>query len=216
MIYYRQKSKMFIHFLKFRMPNEFVELIKAFQNKIDSMGVTVSASWSENYSKSLILFEGQSKGNAEKIKNLFDVNTLLNGFVEKYCNVKPEIYIKDIYINSNNKGKKTIYVVFQSSLINEMKMDLMDSFGYLFNSENGLILKKFKNTDQSDNLIIENIDIELPIIHETYIKKSINIYDIYLNLKNVFYSSNIWKDTIIPESIVFETENKKIKKIILW
>ncbi len=207
---------MFIHFLKLRMPTEFVELIKAFQNKIDSMGVTVSPAWSENYSKSLILFEGQSRGNAEKIKNQIDVNNLLNGFVEKYCNLKPELYIKDIYIRINNKGKKTIYVLFQSSLINEMKMDLIDSFGYLFNSEYGLILKKFKNTDQSDNLITENIDIELPIIHETYIKKNINIYDIYINLKDIFYSSNVWKDTIIPESIVFETENKKIKKIILW
>jgi len=207
---------MFIHYLKFRMPIEFVELIKTFQNKIDVMDVTVNSSWTENYTKSIILFEGQSKGHPDKIQNNIDINNLLNGFISRYFNILPEIYINDLIITTSKKGRRNICLVISSSFINQMRMYLFDNFGYNFYSADDIVIKKFKNSDGTDNIIKESINIELPIIGEAYIKKNINIYDLYITLSNILVSSKLYNSSIKPESIIFETENKRGKKFHLW
>jgi hypothetical protein len=207
---------MFIHYLKFKMPLEFIELIKSFQNKINDMDITNTPSWSENYSKSVILFEGQSKGHPDKIQTLQDVNILLYGFIERYSNILPEVYVSNLIINTSKKGKKYISLVIESPLIHQMRMDLIDIFGYNFYSYDDIVVKKFRNSDGSENIITESINIELPIISESYIKKNISIYNVCSALNDILILSNLYNDHVQPHNIMFETENKRGKKINLW
>ena len=198
------------------MPTEFTELIKLFQNKIDEMDITVSSSWTENYTKSLILFEGQSKGHPDKIQHNRDINNLLNGFICRYSNILPEICVTDLIITKNKKGRRNICLVVTSSFVNQMRMDLFDYFGYNFYSYDDIVIKKFKNSDGTDSIIKESINIELPIIGEAYLKKSVNIYDVYMILTSILVSSKLYNSIVQPDSIVFETENKRGKKFNLW
>jgi len=207
---------MFINYLKFRMSLEFIELIKSFQEVINKMNVTSCMNWTENYSKSIILFEGQSKGHSDKYQNIYDLNHLYNGFIEINIGKLPSLSINELNIFTNHKGKKIIGLYLNSFKITEMRAELSDIFGYKIYSEEGIIIKKFKSTDGSDNIIIEPLNLFYPIISESHLKKGINIKDVYCILLSSLFSQSFDNKIIYPTELIYETENKKGKKIKVW
>ena len=80
---------MFVHYLKLKMSQEFIDIIKELQNKLSSLNVVNDINWMIHYMKSLTLFEAQSRGNINKINTINDVNKLLDGFVENYYVILP-------------------------------------------------------------------------------------------------------------------------------
>ena len=99
---------MFINYLKFKMSLEFIELIKSLQEVINKMNVTSCPNWTDNYSKSIILFEGQSKGHCDKYQTVQDLNKLYNGFIEINAGKLPLLNIRELNIFTNYKGKQII------------------------------------------------------------------------------------------------------------
>ena len=93
---------------------------------------------------------------------------------------------------------------------------MINIFDYDFYSCDDIVIKKFKNSDGSENLITESISIEIPMIRESYIKKNISIYTVCSVLNDILVFSNLYKDNIQTQKIMFETENKRGKKITLW
>ncbi len=206
---------MFIYFLKMKMSQDFVDLIKSFQLCINNMNVTNNVSWTESYSRSPILFEGQLNGHPDKIQNDFDINKKLDGFIEKYHGIYPYISITDLIVSIDKKGKKYISLVLESLQIKSMRLDLINTSKYYFDNYD-TVIKKFKKIDGSDELIIEKLEIEMPIINESNIKKSVNIYTVHSALCEILSLSNIINSSIQPLSFVYETENKRGHKIVLW
>ncbi len=205
---------MFIHYLKYKMPYEFTELIKEFQDKINKMDVVINNLWTNNYSKYVILFEGQTKGHHERFQTAKDINILLNGFLEMYANVLPEIKITDMIIK-NYDNKNEICLILSSRLIFEMRYLLSETYGYYLIEDK--IIKKFKNENgRPEDIIIENIYIEFPIISDVYLKKNINLLSIYMRLLEILNEHNIINKEIEPINFIFDTEHKRAKKIILW
>jgi hypothetical protein len=219
------------------MSDEFVNLIKELQTKLSLMNIVNDSNWTINYSKSLILFEAQSCGNLTRINNIQDVNKLLDGFVEKYCGNLPEIILDGLKIKIDRKGKYVIYLKTKSEIISNMRMNLAYYFNYISESnmdgmdtgmdneidinnnididnEKNIIIKKFINLDGKEIIYNESIDIELPIIHESHLKKNINIFRVYLMLSEIVY--NYYNKPYYTISLHFETENKRAKKISLW
>jgi hypothetical protein len=101
------------------MDQRFIDLIKELQNKINSLNITHDNNWTIHYSKSLTLFEAQSRGNLNKINTIKDVNTLMDGFVENYYGIIPEIQIDGLVINIDNKGKLMICLRTKSNTVSE-------------------------------------------------------------------------------------------------
>ncbi len=196
------------------MPYEFTELIKEFQEKINKMDVVINNLWTTNYSKYVILFEGQTKGHHDKFQSCKDINKLLNGFLEMYANILPEIKIIDMIIKDYN-DKQEICLILSSRIIFEMRCILSETYGYyLINDQ---IIKKFKNENgREDDIIIENINIEFPIISDIHLKKNINLISIYMRLIEILNDHKIMNKEIEPINFIFETEHKRAKKIILW
>ncbi len=196
------------------MPYEFTELIKEFQEKINKMDVVINNLWTTNYSKYVILFEGQTKGHHEKYQTPKDVNYLLNGFLEMYANILPEIKITDLIIKQND-NKKEICLLLSSRVIIEMRYILSEIYGYYITDDR--IIKKFKNENgRSDDIVVENINIEYPIISEIYLKKNVNIVQIYMRLYDILNDHNVLYKEIEPISFIFETEHKRAKQVMLW
>ncbi len=207
---------MFINYLKFRMPLEFIELVKSFQEVINKMNITSCPNWIENYSKSIVLFEGQSKGHSEKYQTVYDLNDLYNGFISINVGKLPSLTIRELNIFTNHKGKQIIGLYLDSCNIIEMRADLSDIFGYKIYSDEGIIIKKFKSTDGSDNIIVEPLNVFYPIISESHLKKGVNIRDVYCNLAASLFAQSISDKVIYPTELVYETENKRGKKIRVW
>jgi hypothetical protein len=198
-----------------KMSQDFIDLIKSFQLCINNMNITNNVSWCDDYPKVPILFEGQYKGHPDKIKNHFDVNKMLDGFLEKYNGIYPNIYIIGLFITKDNKGKNMISLILESQQITSMRMELINNSGYYFdNCET--VVKNFKKVDGGEDIIIEKLGIEMPIINESNIKKSVNIYGVYTILCEQLLLSNISNNIIQPTSFVYETENKRGNKITLW
>lgn len=207
---------MFINYLKFKMSLEFVELIKSFQEVINKMNITSCPNWIENYSKSIILFEGQSKGHCDKYQTVHDLNNLYNGFIEINAGKLPLLSIRELNIFTNHKGKQIIGLYLDSFNIIEMRADLSDIFGYKIYTDEGIIIKKFKSTDGGDNIIVEPLNVFYPIISESHLKKSINIRDVYSHLLSSLFTQSFIDKVIYPIELVYETENKRGKKIKVW
>jgi hypothetical protein len=207
---------MFINYLKFKMSIEFIELVKLFQETINKMNITACPNWMENYSKSIILFEGQSKGHSDKYQTIQDLNDLYNGFIALNSGKLPEISIRDLTIFTNYKGKQIIGLIIDSNNIIDMRADLSYTFGYKIYSEENIIIKKFKSTDGSENIIIEPLCCFFPIISESHIKKGINIKEIYCELIAALTIHSISGKILKPTELVYETENKRGKKIKVW
>ncbi len=180
------------------------------------MNVVSCPNWMENYSKSIVLFEGQSKGHCDKYQTVHDLNTLYNGFIEINVGKLPLLSIRELDIFINNKGKKIIGLYLDSVNIIDMRADLSDIFGYKIYSEEGIIIKKFKSTDGGDNIIIEPLSVFYPIISESHIKKGINVKEVYCNLISYLSNYSIIDKIIQPIELVYETENKRGKKIKVW
>ena len=196
------------------MPYEFTELIKEFHEKINKMDVVINNLWTTNYSKYVILFEGQTKGNHDKYQTPKDVNNLLNGFLETYANILPEIKITDMIIKQYD-NKKEICLILSSRIIIEMRYLLCETYGYYLINEQ--IIKKFKNENgRKDDIIIENINLEYPIISDTYLKKNVNISTIYMRLYDILNVHKIFNKEIEPLSFIFDTEHKRAKQVMLW
>jgi hypothetical protein len=154
------------------MSNEFIELIKSFQEIINKMNVTSCPNWMENYSKSIILFEGQSKGHSDKYQTVNDLNNLYNGFIEINAGKLPDLSIRELNIFTNHKGKQILGLYLDSCNIIDMRAELSDIFGYKIYGEEGIIIKKFKSTDGSENILIDPLNVFFPIISESHIKYS--------------------------------------------
>jgi hypothetical protein len=202
------------------MSHEFIDIIKELQNKISSLNVVNDINWMIHYSKSLTVFEAQSRGNLNKINTINDVNKLLDGFVENYYGIFPEIKIDGLVFNFDHKGKCIICLKIKSTIISDIRMNLAYYFDYInknmyiddFNQN--IILKKFVNLDGKETIYSESIDIELPIISEYHLKKNVNIGRVYLALSDILYS--YYNEIYYPISLHFETENTRAKKISLW
>ena len=207
---------MFINYLKFKMSLEFIELIKSLQEIINKMNIVACTNWIENYSKSIILFEGQSKGHCDKYQTVQDLNNLYNGFIEINAGKLPSLSIRELDIFINHKGKKIIGLYLDSGNIIDMRADLSYIFGYKIYAEEGIIIKKFKSTDGSDNIIVEPLSVFYPIISESHIKKGVNIKDVYCNLLSCPFNYSLIDKVIYPVELVYETENKRGKKIKIW
>ncbi len=215
---------MFVHYLKFKMDQRFIDLIKELQNKINSLNITHDTNWTIHYSKSLTLFEAQSRGNLNKINTIKDVNNLMDGFVENYYGIIPEIQIDGLVINIDNKGKFMICLRTKSNIISNMRLNLAYYFNYIdtntntYNSfselDKNIIVKNFISVDGKQTQYSESVDIELPIISESYLKKNISIERVYLILSDILY--NYYNEVFYPVSLHFETENTRAKKISLW
>lgn len=225
---------MFVHYLKFKMSLEFVDIIKELQNKLSSMNVVNDVNWAIHYSKSLTLFEAQSRGNLNKIHNIKDVNKLLDGFVENYYGILPAIKIDGLVFNFDHKGKCIICLKIKSTVISDIRMNLAYYFDYinkdkdtymdidiigneynLFSDINqNIILKKLVNLDGTETIYSESIDIELPIISQSHLKKNVSIERVYLTLSDIL--SNYYNEVYHPVNLYFETENNRAKKISLW
>lgn len=216
---------MFVHYLKLKMSQEFIDIIKELQNKLSSLNVVNDINWMIHYMKSLTLFEAQSRGNINKINTINDVNKLLDGFVENYYGILPEIKIDGLVFNIDNKGKYTLCLKIKSTIISDIRMnlayyfnyinptmDIMDNFTPDFNEN--IIIKKFVNLNGSETIYNESIDIELPIISELHLKKNISLERVYLALSDILY--NYHNEIYYPVSLHFETENTRAKKISLW
>lgn len=216
---------MFVHYLKLKMSQEFIDIIKELQNKLSSLNVVNDNNWMIHYSKSLSLFEAQSRGNINKINNINDVNKLLDGFVENYYGILPEIKIDGLIFNIDHKGKYTLCLKIKSTIISDIRMNLayyfnyinptidtMDNFAPNFNEN--IIVKKFVNLDGTETINSESIDIELPIISQSHLKKNISLERVYLALSDILY--NYHNEIYYPVSLHFETENTRAKKISLW
>jgi hypothetical protein len=216
---------MFVHYLKLKMSQEFIDIIKELQNKLSSLNVVNDINWMIHYMKSLTLFEAQSRGNINKINTINDVNKLLDGFVENYYGILPEIKIDGLVFNIDHKGKYTLCLKIKSTIISDIRMnlayyfnyinhtmDIMDNFAPDFNEN--IIIKKFVNLNGSETIYNESIDIELPIISELHLKKNISIERVYLALSDILY--NYHNEIYYPVSLHFETENTRAKKISLW
>ena len=205
---------MFIHYLKYKMPYEFTELIKEFHEKINKMDVVINSLWTTNYSKYVILFEGQTKGHHEKFQTPKDINKLLNGFLEMYANILPEIKITDMIIKHYD-DKKEICLILSSRVIFEMRYLLCETYGYYL--VNDQIVKRFKTENgRADEIVIENINIEFPIISDIHLKKNVNLLSIYMRLFEILNDHKILNKEIEPINFIFDTEHKRAKKIILW
>ena len=207
---------MFINFLKYKLSNEFYEIIKKLQDEINQMNYSNSPSWTESFTKSIILFEGQSKGHSEKCQTIQDVNKLYSGFLEKYALKLPTITIKELIIITNTKGKKIIGLQLSANQFIDMRIELADIFGYQLDIDNDILVKKFKTTDNKDTYITEPLYVFLPIISESYIKKSIDINFVYINLLKILITLNVYEKEYQTIHLVYETENKRGRKIVLW
>ncbi len=213
---------MFVHYLKFKMSQTFVDIIKELQHKLSSLNVVNDNNWMIHYSKSLTLFEAQSRGNINKINTINDVNKLLDGFVENYYGILPEIKINGLVIKIDNKGKFIICLKLQSNIITNIRINLAHYFDYInkeidyneYNLFSDVITKKFINLDGRESIYSESPDIELPIISQTHLKKHVSIERIYLILSDILYNYN--NEVYYPVSLHFETENTRAKKISLW
>jgi len=216
---------MFVHYLKLKMSQEFITIIKELQNKLSSLNVVNDNNWMIHYIKSLTLFEAQSRGNINKINTINDVNKLLDGFVENYYGILPEIKIDGLIFNLDHKGKYTLCLKIKSTIISDIRMNLAYYFNYInmtmdtidnfapdFNEN--IIVKKFVNLDGNETIHTESIDIELPIISEFHLKKNVSIERVYLALSDILYNYN--NEIYYPVSLHFETENTRAKKISLW
>jgi hypothetical protein len=213
---------MFVHYLKLKMSHEFITIIKELQNKLSSLNVVNDNNWMIHYIKSLTLFEAQSRGNINKINTINDVNKLLDGFVENYYGILPEIKIDGLIFNLDHKGKYTLCLKIKSTIISDIRMNLayyfnyinmtMDNFASDFNEN--IIVKKFVNLDGNETFHTESIDIELPIISESHLKKNVSLERVYLALSDILY--NYHNEIYYPVSLHFETENTRAKKISLW
>jgi hypothetical protein len=216
---------MFVHYLKLKMSQEFIDIIKELQNKLSSLNVVNDVNWMIHYMKSLTLFEAQSKGNINKINTINDVNKLLDGFVENYYGILPGIKINGLVFNFDHKGKCIICLKISSTIISDIRMNLAYYFNYInltmdamdvsesdFNEN--IIVKKFVNLDGHETIYTESIDIELPIISESHLKKNISLERVYLALSDILY--NYHNEIYYPVSLHFETENTRAKKISLW
>ncbi len=216
---------MFVHYLKLKMSQEFITIIKELQNKLSSLNVVNDNNWMIHYMKSLTLFEAQSRGNINKINTINDVNKLLDGFVENYYGILPEIKIDGLIFNLDHKGKYTLCLKIKSTIISDIRMNLayyfnyinltmdtMDNFAQDFNEN--IIVKKFVNLDGNETIHTESIDIELPIISESHLKKNVSLERVYLALSDILY--NYHNEIYYPVSLLFETENTRAKKISLW
>jgi hypothetical protein len=198
------------------MSLEFIELIKSLQDVINKMNVVSCHNWMENYSKSIILFEGQSKGHCDKYQTVQDLNHLYNGFIEVNAGKLPSLSIRELDIFINHKGKKIIGLYLDSVNIIDMRAELSDIFGYKIYVEEGIIIKKFKSTDGCDNIIVEPLSVFFPIISESHIKKGINVKEVYCNLLSYLFNYSFNDKVIQPIELVYETENKRGKKIKVW
>ena len=207
---------MFINYLKYKLSNDFYEIIKKLQDEINNMNYSVSAYWTESFTKSIILFESQSKGHCDKCQNIIDVNKLYNGFLEKYALKLPIITVNELVIITNIKGKKVIGLQLSGSQFIDMRIELADSFGYTYYIDNDVLVKNFKTTDNKDNYIIEPLYVFLPIISESYIKKNINIHTVYLTLLKTLNILDVYQKEFQTINLVYETENKRGRKIVLW
>jgi len=207
---------MFISYLKYKMSYDFIDFIKALQDKINSMNIVHCTSWIESYSTSIILFETQNKGHSEKCQNVIDVNLLYNGFLEMYAGYLPEVNIKELVIINNIKGKQTIALILEANRFIDMRVELADIFGYSYYPELDILTKTYKSTDHSELKIIEPISVVIPIISESYLKKGVNIFLIYSLLNDYIHSYGIMNKSFQTKSFVYETENKRGKKIQLW
>jgi hypothetical protein len=216
---------MFVHYLKLKMSQEFIDIIKELQNKISSLNVVNDVNWMIHYSKSLTLFEAQSRGNINKINTINDVNKLLDGFVENYYGILPEIKIDGLTINLDHKGKYILCLKIKSTIISDMRMNLAYYFNYINSTmdtidnfvpdfNENIIVKKFVNLDGKEIINSESIDIELPIISQSHLKKNISLERVYLALSDILYNYN--NEIYYPVSLHFETENTRAKKISLW
>jgi hypothetical protein len=216
---------MFVHYLKLKMSQEFITIIKELQNKLSSLNVVNDNNWMIHYMKSLTLFEAQSRGNINKINTINDVNKLLDGFVENYYGILPEIKIDGLIFNLDHKGKYTLCLKIKSTIISDIRMNLAYYFNYInmtmdtidnfapdFNEN--IIVKKFVNLNGNETIHTESIDIELPIISEFHLKKNVSIERVYLALSDILYNYN--NEIYYPVSLHFETENTRAKKISLW
>jgi hypothetical protein len=220
---------MFVHYLKFKMSSEFIDIIKELQNKLSLLNVVNDNNWMIHYSKSLTLFEAQSRGNMNKINTINDVNKLLDGFVENYYGIYPGIKINGLVFNFDHKGKCIICLKINSTIISDIRMNLAYYFNYInmtvdamdvseynfvsdFNKN--IIVKKFVNLNGNETIHTESIDIELPIISESHLKKNVSLERVYLELSDILY--NYHNEIYYPVSLHFETENTRAKKISLW
>jgi len=206
---------MFVHFLKFKMPIEFSEFIKILKNKINSLDITLK-DWDLNFSYDVKLFECQTKGHAEKIKTLKDVNLLYNGFVEIYNDVLPILNIAGLTINRNHKGYQSICLVLSSQVINEMRIELARYHDYNVLIDNEIIYKTFQDGEGKLIDIQETFNIEYPIISQNQLKKNTSIYNLCVILSNLLIENDMFEKEITPENLYFKTENGKCKKIKLW
>ncbi len=198
------------------MSNDFIDFIKALQDKINSMNIVHCPSWIESYSTSIILFETQNKGHSEKCQSIIDVNKLYNGFVEIYAGYLPEITIKELIILNTGRGKQTLALVINGNRFISMRAELADMFSYSYYPEFDIIHKIYKSTDNTDLRITEPISVVIPIISESYLKKSVNIFLVYSILNDYIHSYGVMNKSFKTKSFVYETENKRGKKIQLW
>jgi len=209
---------MFLNYVKFKVSNDFIDFIKLLQEKINKMNITNNIYWTENYTKYIILFEGQSKGSYDKIKDDIDINKLYSGFIEMYKGILPNLVINDLIITTNEKGKKIIALSVNSSKLLDMRLYLINNFEYFFSIEENILYKKYKLINGSEDTIVEPLNIIFPIISEYDIKKNISIYQVYYNLIEIIHNleNNIIGKELDTTSCIFETEHKRAKKIKLW
>ena len=209
---------MFLNYVKFKVSNDFIDFIKLLQDRITNMHITNNMHWTENYTKYIILFEGQSKGNYDKIKDDIDINKLYNGFIERYKGILPNLVINDLIITTDEKGKKIIALSVNSSKLFDMKLYLINNFEYFFSIEENILYKKYKLINGSEDTIVEPLNIIFPIISEYDIKKNVSIYQVYYNLIEIIHNleNTIIGKELYTTSCIFETEHKRAKKIKLW
>ncbi len=209
---------MFLNYVKFKVSNDFIDFIKLLQERITNMNITNNPYWIDKYTKYIILFEGQSKGNYDKIKDDIDINKLYNGFIERYKGILPNLVINELIITTDEKGKKIISLSINSNKLLDMRLYLIHNFGYFFSIEENILLKKYKTSDGSEETITEPLNIIFPIISEYDLKKSISIYKVYYNLIEIIHNfeNNIIGKELDTTSCIFETEHKRAKKIKLW
>lgn len=209
---------MFLNYVKFKVSNDFIDFIKLLQEKINNLNITHNMYWTDNYTKYIILFEGQSKGNYDKIKDDIDINKLYNGFIERYKGILPNLVINDLIITTDEKGKKIIALSVNSNKLLDMRLYLINNFEYFFSIEENILCKKYKLINGSEDTIVEPLNIIFPIISEYDIKKNVSIYKVYYNLIEIIHNleNNIIGKELDTTSCIFETEHKRAKKIKLW
>lgn len=209
----------FTHSISLVMGDDFKEFLKSIRNLINDSGSTYD-NWSDSYDSYPQVISTTSKGSAEKITTLPELNSLYNGIIEKYYNLRPTITYSNLITKEVN-GHHQICIIFTSELSSNMRLDWVYSSNHDVNIETREITLKGENGMIKG---VETIDLEFCVLSTKHLKKNGSGTPNLSELMNIYYDIlKLINTTSNSNEIVFESkgmqyvpDNRKCKPINLY